>query len=438
MDVEVIVRIDGREVAQLAGQLDTAEALPLEEQTEQIKHRLGQVLLEVAFEDLAHRLRHPCCCGRRMENKGRRLITLASHSGEITFSRNRYRCRECGDWQIPADAVICCGRHRLTRLLARNICQLATLEHFTRLEPLLSDQHGVHLGHEAMLRLVHDVGGALEQKRLTEVEHWRNQAAPTRHWPAAEIQPRRVYVSCDGIMYCTNETEPDPLNPDQRRLIWKQMRVGCVYWQDDQEHWHKRVIWGQEEEFLSFGAALYRLACRCGYRQATEKIFAADGGEWCWTIHQTYFADARGVLDWYHASEHVWTCGQTLHSDVAARTAWAEQSLTLLREQGGVGLLNWLLAQQAVHRGQSRRALQSLINYLQPRLDRTDYPAYRAAGWQIGTGMMESTAKQLVAVRMKGPGMHWCRDGATAVTALRAYDLNGEWHSLWQHLSLAT
>jgi hypothetical protein len=117
-----------------------------------------------------------------------------------------------------------------------------------------------------------------------------------------------VYVSYDGIMYCTKESEPDPRQPGQQRLIWKQMRVGCVYWQDEREHWHKRVVWGQEEDFLSFGAALYRLACRCGYRQAEERILAADGGEWCWTIHQTYFADSSGVLDWYHASQHVWSC----------------------------------------------------------------------------------------------------------------------------------
>jgi hypothetical protein len=437
MNVEVIVRIDGREVAQLAGSVNTREALPLELQTEQLKQRLGQVLLEVGFEDLAHNLRHPCCCGHPMRNQGRRPITVASHSGEVNFSRNRYRCRQCGAWQTPADAVICCGRHRLTRLLARNICQLATLEHFTRLEQLLADQHGVHLGHEAMLRLVHDVGAVLEHRRLTEIEQWRAQAGSHRCWPEPEVRPRRVYVSCDGIMYCTNESEPDPRQPDQQRLIWKQMRVGCVYWQDEQEHWHKRVLWGQEEDFLSFGAALYRLACRCGYRQAEERIFAADGGEWCWTIHQTYFANACGVLDWYHASQHVWSCSQALHTEAVASAAWAEQALALLGEQGGEGLLAWLLPQRSARRGTSRRAVEKLINYLQPRLDRTAYPVYRAAGWQIGTGMMESTAKQLVGIRLKGPGMHWCREGATAVTALRAYDLNGEWHSLWQHLCLS-
>jgi len=437
MNVEVTVRIDGREVACVNKEMKTSEALPLEEQTEQLKDRVGQAVLEVGFQNLSGTLRHPCCCGRRMENKGKRLTTIISLSGEVTFERNRYRCRECHAWQTPADAVVCCGKHRVTRLLARNICQLATLEHFTRLEQLVADQHGVSVGHDPMVKLVHDVGGAAEAKRLAAVECWQQQPSKQRHWPQPEITPERVYVSCDGIMYCTNETEPDPQHPGRRRLIWKQMRVGCVYWQDDQERWQKRVLWGQEQDFLSFGASLYRLACRCGYRQAQDKIFAADGGEWCWTIHQRYFADASGILDWYHASEHVWECGKALHGEKTAAQAWINQALERLRQHGGEGLLDWLLGERTSRRGQKRQILDSLINYVQPRLDRTDYPTYRLHHCQIGTGMIESTAKQLVGIRLKGPGMHWSPHGATAITALRAQDLNGDWHSFWKNLTLA-
>jgi hypothetical protein len=437
MLVEIIVRIDGREVAAVKDELATWDSLALEEETEKLKDRVGRVVLEEGFRELAAGGRHPCCCGRCMEHKGLRGVTIDSHSGPIRFTRPRYRCRVCGAWQTPADAEVCCGRHRITRLLARNVCQLATLDHFTHLEQLMADQHGVHLGHEAMLELVHDAGGAADAKRLAEVEHWEQLDADRKRWPEPDVTPHRVYVSCDGIMYCTNESEPDPLHPGQRRLIWKQMRVGCVYWQDDRERWHKQVVWGQDEDFLTFGASLYRVACRCGYRQAAEKIFAADGGDWCWTIHQKYFADAWGVLDWYHVTEHVWSCGKVLHDEPDGLKAWGEEALGRLRQEGGHGLCQWLLTQLAAHRGRSRAALQKLYNYLHTRGDSTDYPTYRAKDWQIGTGMIESTAKQLVGQRLKGPGMHWSPEGATAITALRAQDLNGVWHTFWKNLRLA-
>jgi len=75
--------------------------------------------------------------------------------------------------------------------------------------------------------------------------------------------------------------------------------------------------------------------------------------------------------------------------------------------------------------------------YVITKVDRTDYPAYRQRGWPVGSGMMEATCKQLVVVRLKGPGMHWTEHGAMAITALRAAELNGHWHQSWNSPLLA-
>jgi hypothetical protein len=88
-------------------------------------------------------------------------------------------------------------------------------------------------------------------------------------------------------------------------------------------------------------------------------------------------------------------------------------------------------------RSQKRHVIDSLLQYVQPKLGRTDDPSYRERNWPIGSGMIESTARQLVGLRLKGPGMHCRVDGATAMTALRAQDLNGCWHSYWKSLTLA-
>lgn len=111
-----------------------------------------------------------------------------SLSGGLCLERTCYRCRESGQWQTPADAVIYSGRHRITRHLAKQICQLATIEHFTRLEQLMADQNGVHFGHDEMLQLVHDVGGHVDAIRQSEVVH-QNSADI-----AAEFHPSRIYV----------------------------------------------------------------------------------------------------------------------------------------------------------------------------------------------------------------------------------------------------
>lgn len=436
MFVEITIRVDGREVGNFEQHL-SGTAAEMEEQTRQFNQRIQRVILERGFDEIARHVRRPVCCGKPMENRGRRRITVQCLSGEIVLERTRYRCQVCWRELTPADAEVCLGRHRVTKPLAKRVCQLATIEHFTRLEQLLADQHGVNLGHEEILELVHEAGDAAERLRRAEAQNWHDRPTAQRRWPEPDVSPARVYVSCDGIMYCTNQSEPDPHHPGRQRLIWQQMKVGCVYWQDVSGRWQKQMIWGREgpEEF---GISLFRLACRCGYRQASEKIFAADGADWCWEIQARYFGDATGILDWYHASEHIWTAAHALFSDTESARSWADEALSCLREQGGRGLYTWLHNQQRLQRGRRRKTTTQLLNYVQPRRSRMDYQNYRGAGWQIGTGMMESTAKQLVGVRLKGPGMHWTERGALAVTALRAQDLNGRWRTFWDSLVIAT
>lgn len=68
---------------------------------------------------------------------------------------------------------------------------------------------------------------------------------------------------------------------------------------------------------------------------------------------------------------------------------------------------------------------------MRPRLAITDYVDYRAAGYVIGSGMMESTCKQLVTQRLKGTGMQWSEAGALAMTGLIAHRINGSWDRFW-------
>lgn len=433
MLVQVTVQVDGREVERFERDV-TGTPAEREEQAHRLGKQVGRAVTEHALTEAAQQVRHPCCCGRSMQNKGQRRVTLRGLDGDMRVPRTRYRCARCGRDVYPADGLLMCGRHRLTRPLAKRACQLATIEHFTELPRLLFDQHGVRLSHEELIELVHDVGGEADRLRRAEAEVWLHTAPEKRVWPPPAVTPTCVYVSCDGIMYCTNRREPDPRHPGQFRLVWQQMRVGCVYWQDARGDWHKEMLWGREDA-QEFGASLYRLACRCGYRQARQRLFAADGADWCWAIQRRYFADAIGILDWYHVSEHLWETARALSSEEGA-AGWVDQAQALLRDQGGEGLLNWLLPQRDAARGQRRRVLSQLIGYVQPCLDRMDYPTYRAQDWQIGTGMIESTARQLVGLRLKGPGMHWSESGAIAVTALRAQSLNHHWHQFWNTLVL--
>jgi len=434
MHVKVTIEIDGRKAGEFEKEV-SGRAAEMEEACLSVGRRVGRIVLEQGLSELAAGCRAPVCCEHRMESRGIRLITVSTMTGPVTLGRRRHRCRLCGHTVYAGDAEILCGPHRVTMPLAKRLCQLATTEHFTRLPQLLADQHGIEIGHEEIAEIVHEVGGHADRMRRVEAASFRSGPCAARSWPEPRVRPERIYVSCDGVMYCTNQREPDPQHPGQMRMVWQQMRVGCVSWQDAQEKWHKQMIWGRET-VEEFGAALFRLACQCGYREAREKVFTCDGGDWCWTIHMLYFSQATGILDWYHASQHVWQAAHELFAEQDPATAWADQALALMRDEGGSGLFAWLQEQLTGRRGKARGALQKLLTYVRTKQHLMDYPQYRARDWPIGSGMIESTGKQLVGGRLKGPGMHWTEAGALAVTALRATDLNGGWHDYWKSLLL--
>lgn len=65
------------------------------------------------------------------------------------------------------------------------------------------------------------------------------------------------------------------------------------------------------------------------------------------------------------------------------------------------------------------------------------YPDYRAQGLPIGSGVVESACKHVVASRMKHAGMRWDEPGAENILALRCHYLNDRWDSLWEQKTAA-
>lgn len=189
MMVQITVRIDEGAVQNLTVEL-SGSAQELEKQ---------------ALQRIADQTSAPCCCGHTMKNRSRRAIGVQSIGGEFPVARRRYRCLACGYAAYPADARYCCGPHHLTQPLTRWICQLATVEHFTRLPELVAAQHGVKLCHETIWELVHEVSTAADNRRDRH-RHDRVHLKTTRPYPAQRTgyalerkrRPRRHRSPCHG------------------------------------------------------------------------------------------------------------------------------------------------------------------------------------------------------------------------------------------------
>ena len=48
------------------------------------------------------------------------------------------------------------------------------------------------------------------------------------------------------------------------------------------------------------------------------------------------------------------------------------------------------------------------------------YPAFKAQGFPIGSGAVESAARHVIQLRMKRPGIRWSDAGGRAIASLRS------------------
>lgn len=60
------------------------------------------------------------------------------------------------------------------------------------------------------------------------------------------------------------------------------------------------------------------------------------------------------------------------------------------------------------------------------------YPEYQAAGWPIGSGVVESSNKLVVEARLKGAGMHWKPENVNKMLILRNAVYNDRFQEMWK------
>jgi len=139
---------------------------------------------------------------------------------------------------------------------------------------------------------------------------------------------------------------------------------------------------------------------------------------------------AIGILDIWHVTEYLWKLAYCFHPEGSdAAEAFVETYLRKLLE-GNVRRVLGGIRQMATKRGlskQRREKAEQYLNYFAQRCETMKYDEYLAAGYPIGSGVVEGACRHLVKDRMEQTGMRWRIVGAQAVLSLRAIYVNDDW-----------
>lgn len=160
---------------------------------------------------------------------------------------------------------------------------------------------------------------------------------------------------------------------------------------------------------------------------AHELVMLGDGADWIWNLVKVHFPEAIQILDWFHASEHLMPVAQAVFATDNEQTDWVSQMKQLMWE----GRIDELIAAcDELADVCSNDVIRTTANYYEIHKERMRYAHFRQQGYQIGSGTIESAAKQIGMMRMKVPGAIWNEANARKVAKARAAYLSDRWESL--------
>lgn len=301
------------------------------------------------------------------------------------------------------------------------------LEPFRRAEQLLEELAGLRVSKEASRVFTEGAGARLEQEHLA---HRPVEAIPApKPWdfslPVRDGKRFRgtvAYVGLDAFAVPT-------IGEDGKRE-WEMMNVGLRY---DPCKRHTIYLSGFDQKDVAERLRDYAIAFDLG--RADRVVALTDGGAGLESALNNHFGGrVTFVLDFWHASEHLHKMSRVWHGEGAAATSWAEEAVGVMRESGGVGLLEWLATHgpEAEPSASVSEAWRLLLGYVNGNVHRMDYPGYRAQGWDVGSGPTEAGCK-IVGSRLRGAGMKWWKPQSANIAELRALLLSNEglWEGFW-------
>lgn len=290
---------------------------------------------------------------------------------------------------------------------------------------------GVDVSRATLWRRTQAMGSQF--RALEEGERARATALPEQWEPPsrAVVTDQRMGVALDGALM------------NIRQEGWKEVKIGTVFevavapTPDPDTGEMMELAHAVHNSYVAhlggpevIGELTWTEARRRGWEQAQETQVLGDGAVWIWNQAALHFGTSHQVVDWYHAKQHLTQAARLLKPEgTPAFTRWLNRRATLLYQGHAERIAVELdkAAQKAPAQAENlaREAAFFHHNHL-----RMNYLELREEAWPIGSGMVESGAKQFKA-RFSGPGMRWSRQGAENLLPIRAAVLSHHFHDRW-------
>jgi hypothetical protein len=377
-------------------------------------------------------------CGQAIPYVRRRSARLRTLFGSMEVKRAYYLCSACHHGYFPLDERLGIRPNAISAELERLAAMTGALLPFGKGRDLFEALTLVSLSDQTLDKATQAYGAAAMRREQVWHATAHDQEELLRR-KREERKPLRLYGAIDAAKVHTRGEEECPWR-DLKVGVWFQARGkppktpdGQWRIQAENIHYYTDICPASE-----FGSLVWSTGVQQHAQLAAELILLGDGAEWIWNLAAKDYPKAVQILDWFHATEYLTPVAKAAFSTEEAQADWVKRAKQALWD-GKVEDLIEICLDLARTDDSSDPAFVAARYYAQNR-HRMDYPTYRRQGYQIGSGTIESAAKQIGTMRMKVAGAIWNEDSARKVAKARAAYLSDEWDELaaYRELPLAT
>lgn len=374
-------------------------------------------------------------CGRRLRSQGFRARQLLTLFGELHWKRRVGRCPGgCQGQVTPLDDVL--GLALQPRYGAEGQalgCRLAVFVPYATAVRLLQQLTGTAVAPGTVWNWVQRLGQRLVQEveadlQALEAGDWRGQeSAPS----ALKGQP--MVIGADGVLVPFRPHRGSP----KGKTRWGEVKVAIVArlgrWVNRRGRTVTRVA---QRRLVAVHGGLEALPARLWLEALRQQIcsiphviWLSAGGRGFWNLFERCFKrlGVIGILDFYHAAQYLY---KGVKAAFDGRTQRCQMTFTRWRHYLRHGRqrrvsaeIQALLASPSLPKT-ARQTLANLQHYLNAQQTHLDYSRFKAYGWPMGSGRVESACKWLIQQRFKGVGMRWSESGFDHLLHLRLAWIN--------------
>jgi hypothetical protein len=386
-----------------------------------------------------------CVCGETLHYQRMRPAVTTTVFGKVEYSRAYYAGCSCGKGIAPLDRTYGMEAGGISSGLAHLMALAGIAFSFEESEKWLEEFLLFEVSANSIRSETQKLGRLQQESEQTAMQNSQNEKVLQKRLREEKKLPSRLYGSLDAakvrIEPRARKGKPVPAHED-----WRDMKVGCWYQAEAvslsrQSSRQRRKAQREGTVFRTtqhqyycdiahvdpFGQLVWATGCQVSADLVAELVFVCDGAAWIWDVVEHYYPNAVQIVDWYHAEDRLKRLADAVFASPTQRQAWLASVVESLW-QGQVEEVISACQHLSGKHDQARLAATYFSNHHQ----RMRYDFFRAQGYLIGSGTIESGCKQIVTQRLKRSGAQWLVEGAVLTAKARAAWLSGDWHTLCQ------